>query len=867
MKGAMREWWAGWWWAQGVVAILIVGSFACPSFAYAAGDVNRSDCPAATESSPGFRSYLPDCRAYELVSPPYTEGGLLMSPAPEAAALAENGEDLVVGVAGAFGGVENEPFDGNRSPDWSVFHLARGEAGWRYAALNPPSTPYKLSALLAVSADSTLSTTLWGAQTGNLALHKEALYMEREEAGGGLTFTRVGPGETPELESHEIELGVEEELTPVGASNDLTHLALAVEDKNVGGYSTLWPGDATVEGQSLYEYIYNGTENAEPTLVGVENAGPPPWETGATHVNQGAKLISNCGTELGGGRGRSMYNAVSKDGETVFFTAHECGGSPAVNEVWARVDGEHAVKISEPVLPGGAAGECTGGEPCAGAELKNGEFKGADEGGRRVFFTSEQPLVNGVPVEGKKLYEERLEGAKVVEVLDLSNPPGFTGVNPKVQGVVRVGENGERVYFVAKEALAGQSAEHRLPEREAFNLYVYEPDIAHPGSHHVVFVVRLLTNTVAGNEEEATIAAAEAKEKEEVFELEQQAKETAEREALGKGATPQEAEKAGIGAETVAEETLPGTLGPAGPGFFAGTLAEDRHVWRTTDERPAQATPDGRFLVFSSSADLLGEGLPKVPQLFEYDAVAGRLTRVSIGQGGVYDKNGAVSTFHTAAKIPQQSFQKSDLPMTSRMRLAVSNDGSRVLFTSAAPLTPGAQAGSTNVYEYREGNVYLVSDGRDSASEGSLSQPAVQLWGTDPSGGDAFFTTADALVPQLGQTQTALYDARSEGGFPAPTLLPGCVGEACRGETGLAPQLGLAGSASQTAGDNVRPSPPKPKSPTRAQKLSRALSSCRKKYKESKSKRVTCERQAQRQYGAKVARRTTRQPAKLATRP
>jgi hypothetical protein len=815
--GALRR-------AVGVVSVcVLVGVVVCgcAAAALAAGDANQGGCPPETEASPGFRSYLPDCRAYELVSPPYKQGGVIQV---EATAVSASGEDLIIGTAAANGAVENASYDPNRGGDVDVYHLTRTGAGWQYTALTPPAAQYSRSTLLAVSADPTLGTTLWGAQTAaRYYYHEEDIYMQT--GAGGLA--PVGPGLAPGFAGNDALGYVSLELGLVGASSDLTRSVYTIQGQEVNGHSDLWPGDTTrVEastggGHSLYEYVYGGSPNVEPVLVGVRNHGVPA-------SNKEAQLISSCGTELGSPpyeRG-SAYNAVSADGEIVYFTALACGSSPAVDELYARIGASATVAVSEP-----SKSDCEACNTTTG--LQGASFAGASQDGSKVFFMTEQELLPGQ--SGMNLYEYDFSG----QPASAAHPDGKISLvsggsgSPEVQGVARVAEDGSRVYFVAKGVLARANAEGKSPEAGAENLYVYDTQTG-----RTVFVARLLTSA-----EEATLRPEESAEATLVNERAEEAAFAAQYEAISRGASSEEAFEKLIEAYTVALQTLSGTLGPS------GTLAADRSVWQTADRRPVQATPDGRFLVFLSSADLTADDTSTVPQLFEYDAAQERLTRVSIGQGGVYDSNGNASAFHDAPQIPEPSFTK-DLPTTAQSSLAVSEDGSEVFFTSAASLTPAAVSGAPSVFEYRAGDVYLISDGRD-ASDAGTGTPSVGLLGVDASGRDVLFTTANQLVPQSGDTQLALYDAREGGGFPAPVLPAGCVGETCRGA--VAPAVGpvVPGSTTQGAGDNLPPAPAgKPaargRSLSRAQRLARALRVCARL---PRRQRAGCRARARRRYG------------------
>jgi hypothetical protein len=804
------------------VAAVVVGVvvLVAPVTAWAAGDANQPTCPFETEASPGFRTYLPDCRAYELVTPPYKGGGLLFD---EPGAISSDGERVIAGVAGVFAASGNFWPDQNRNPDDAVYEFARTAEGWRPTALTPPATRYPHGGIMAASAADDLETTLWGLATTTVRFNED-IYLR--EPGG--TFAKVGPGVAPEVSGQELSFPGNE-LTLAGASADLTHSVFSIEAREQDGHSDLWPGD-TSTGESLYEYVYRGAPVAEPTLVGVSNPGPLVKDTEA-HV------ISRCGTQLGsssegiGGASRDTYNAVSEDGETVVFTARACSdepGEPAVDELYARAGGAQTVKISEPT-----AADCSACNTTTGPQ--NAVFQGASANGEKVFFLTEQELLPGQ--KGMNLYEYDFNGPEHAKISLASGGEGAT--EPKVQGVVRVAENGERVYFVAKGTLAGVNGEGKEPEAEADNLYVHEPDPAHPGAYHTVFVAKLLTAA-----EETALSTEEAAEASTVEKVASERAFRALEEAESHGASFEEAFPIYLEVEGREKHSLKGTLGPA------GTLAEDTSVWSVYDNRPAQATADGHFLLFSSSADLTLGDHSKVPQLFEYDAVKQTLSRISIGQGGSYSDDGNASMFHEAAHIPVQKFVSNDRPTAESFGSVLSGDGSRVFFTTAARLAPQSVSGDTNVYEYREGNVYLISDGRDASV--AAGSPTVQLFGSDLSGRNAFFLTADPLVPQDGETQEVVYDAREAGGFPAPLVSPGCTGETCRGAVGATPQLASPGSAGQLAGGNVAPPPPPPvskpavKPVTRAQKLAKALKACKKK---PKRLRPSCERQARKSYG------------------
>jgi hypothetical protein len=176
---------------------------------------------------------------------------------------------------------------------------------------------------------------------------------------------------------------------------------------------------------------------------------------------------------------------------------------------------------------------------------------------------------------------------------------------------------------------------------------------------------------------------------------------------------------------------------------------------------------------------------------------------------------------------------------------AVSADGSRVVYEDNP--TGGAPA---VVEEWVEGE---ASPRQISPLGAEISSRLLGTAGAELQ--DVFLVANEPLVAQdRNATATAIFDARTDGGFPRPAQPVSELRTPNPTNLTSSPYpASLSAPAVQPAAlpaDTSHPRTFKPKPVTMAQKLANALKACRK---EPKSKRKACERRARRRYAKKAA--------------
>jgi hypothetical protein len=491
----------------------------------------------------------------------------------------------------------------------------------------------------------------------------------------------------------------------------------------------------------------SGQPVAYPGAAPAGAAGAQPSPVGVSGGAGSADLLSICPLEPEGYAGPYVVR-ISADGSRLIFTAGPCSSGSGANAgvaIPARELYERIEGSRTVQLSLRSPGDCAS-SACQTSSPSNVSLIKSSNDGSRVFFETAQQLTDQATQGSNNIYEYDFDAPAGANLTTVS-AGDTSGLGPGLQGVMAVSPDGSHLYFVARGVLsAGANARGQSALAGADNLYVYERDAAYPNGR-TAFI-----------------------------------------------ATPPESD---------AEEW----------NVARGGIVSMR----------ANVTPDGRFLVFLSHGDLTADdtSVTGAEQVFRYDALTGQMVRISIGERGFNDNGNAgkgdVGFGWPAVyiAIPPQGLQEVE-GATPRWDPTMSHDGSYVFFISPVALTPGAlnevriggqghYAG--NLYEWHEGHVYLISDGRDVATETIAESSTVRLIGTDASGANVFFQTADALVPQDTNGSSDIYDARictvSDPCISAPAAGAACQGEACSGVPGSQPAAVAPASESFAGAGNI----------------------------------------------------------------
>jgi hypothetical protein len=375
----------------------------------APGSAPPQNC--ANEQRRGEQPYglrLPDCRAYEVVSPLESDG----QDATDSFVYGEQPRAAVSGEAVAYASFGNfaEP---KGSELETTFLSRRGPEGWSTQEITPEHNPTRAEVF-----PSYLGTLFTPELTAGVANTNASLTGEAP-LGDELIGLYVADFENNSYRY--LGYGNQLGLYPQGASTNLSHVAFEESE---------W-----VEGKVF------------PVVIG----------------NHGEAII---GASIGG-EGGAIWHAVSSNGSRVFFSNSNVYVRVNVEKPQSPMSGDVCTVATDACTIEVSASQRGVPDPHG---PQSASYWGASADGSKVFFTSAAELTNdaytGPDDNAPNLYEYELSGEPGVpgRLTDLS--VDGSGDGAEVLGVVQVSEDGSYVYFAAEGDLAG----HATPG--APNLYV-----------------------------------------------------------------------------------------------------------------------------------------------------------------------------------------------------------------------------------------------------------------------------------------------------------------------------------------------------------------------------------------------------------
>lgn len=463
-----------------------------------------------------------------------------------------------------------------------------------------------------------------------------------------------------------------------------------------------------------------------------------------------------CGAWVGGGEqgilGGRNQGAVSPDGRSSYFSTRPAQAQPS--------SADHALPLCDLSLPvrilkreetpaGPAISEVLPPSPAMGSDF----FEGASVDGSKVFFTTSRSLAASDGDSGGDCSKSAAVTGCDLYLYDLDPPPGqpdlvqvsaggtggpSPGLGAKVyRGVVAISGDGSRVYFVAEGVLTaatnpvGRSAIAGQP-----NLYLYERDAANPTGRTTF-----------------------------------------------------------LGTLSSADRGAGGTFG-ADKSFYGSAFA----VPMTGTDRDGQpGGGSGRILVFRSNASLTGEDADGGhTDLYRYDSTGeGSLRCISCRPGGP-----DAEPFDVSVPTNPNGGRPVGQDWAERLRW-VSEDGQTIAFSTEQALVSTDVDASVTSYIWRSGELaWLPISSREEVEGASVILPTTTV---SRDGSEVAFQTSDPLVPTDGDTALDIYVARANGGFAIEEAPSSCnlKADECQGEGAVSPSAPNIGSVSFGQDGNV----------------------------------------------------------------
>lgn len=202
-----------------------------------------------------------------------------------------------------------------------------------------------------------------------------------------------------------------------------------------------------------------------------------------------------------------------------------------------------------------------------------------------------------------------------------------------------------------------------------------------------------------------------------------------------------------------------------GVSFLAKLDAGDRTNWAYNNfqqgPRTSRVTPDGGTLLFESSARLTDYDNAGRKQAYLYDAASDSIVCASCRPDG--------QPPHTDVEVNSTGGAET---VTDYLPRNLSDDGRRVFFNSDEALIAADVNGKTDVYEYSDGELRLVSTGTGDAVS--------RFADATPDGEDVFFLTRERISGWDTDNHLDAYVARREGvAFPEPQPADRCADGSC----------------------------------------------------------------------------------------